>query len=68
MYNTLPDVYHKGIKVIESCENLTHLNGAVNYIHNFRDHFLKTSTDDELVMAYYRSLEKYLKEKINESS
>ena len=49
MYNTLPDVYHKGIKVIESCENLTHLNGAVNYIHNFRDHFLKTSTDDELV-------------------
>ena len=44
------------------------MDGAIQYVHNFKDHFLKTHTDDELVMAYHRSLEKYIKQKINEIS
>lgn len=68
MYNTLPDAYHKSIKVIESCNTDIQLKGAIQYIHNFRDHFLKSHGDDELVMAYHKSLEKYVKDKINEIS
>lgn len=66
MNNNLPDVYHKGIKVIESCETLIHVDGAIQYVHNFKDHFLKTNGDNELVMAYHKSLENCIKEKINE--
>jgi hypothetical protein len=66
MNNELPEVYNKALKVIDSCETLIQLKNAIQYVHNFKDHFLKTHPDNVLVMAYHKSLEDFIKNKTNE--
>ena len=37
--------FKKGIRVVESCENLTHLKGARNYLDNFLRVFKRVYSD-----------------------
>ena len=58
------DVFEKAVKVIDSCENHTHLGGAINYCNNFKDQFTKMGYDDVLIGIYYKRLMEQLSENI----
>jgi hypothetical protein len=63
----MTDVYEKAVKVIDSCENQTHLDGAINYCNNFKNQFTKMGYDDVLIGIYYKKLMEQLSDKISET-
>lgn len=62
------DTYEKAIKVIDSCQNEDHINGAINYCNNFKTQFTKMGGDDVLINIYYNDLMKQISDKIYETN
>ena len=70
-YSEVTSAYRKALKVIDSCENEYHLQGANNYINNFLAHFSKKldyktrsgetmyESDQFVSTAYVRLRDKY---------
>ena len=53
---TMIDSYEKAIKVIDSCKNETHLEGAIRYCDNFKSQFTRFGSDETLIQIYYTDL------------
>lgn len=61
------DTYEKAIKVIDSCQNEDHINGAINYCNNFKSQFIKLGGDKLLIGIYYNQLMGQISDKIDET-
>ena len=61
------DTYEKAIKVIDSCQNEDHINGAINYCNNFKSQFTKLGGDELLIDIYYNQLMGQISDKIDET-
>jgi hypothetical protein len=63
----ITQVYNKAIRVVDSCENETHLSGAINYCNLFKDQFIKKGHDSVLIQIYHNELLKLIDQRINEN-